>query len=59
MGKLVGDQVADAREQQDLHVQQAQAVAIARDVECRHCGVALDDDARFCGDCGLPVAAPA
>jgi hypothetical protein len=59
MGKLVGDQATDARGQQELLAQQAQAVVIARDAKCHHCGVALDDDARFCGDCGLPVAAPA
>jgi hypothetical protein len=28
----------------------------ARATECRRCGAALPEDARFCPDCGLPVA---
>lgn len=27
-------------------------------VVCRHCGERLDDDARFCGACGTPLADP-
>ena len=59
MGKLVDDQATDARGQQELRAQQAQVIAITRPAECHHCGATLDDDARFCGDCGLPVTTPA
>lgn len=57
MGKLVGGQGGDAHSQPELLAQPAPAIVIARDTECHHCGIVLEADARFCGDCGLPVPA--
>src|SRR4051812_32397384 len=42
-----------------LRARQAEEEDVSADEQCRNCGEALGGDARFCPECGTPVAASA
>lgn len=54
MGKLVGHGTGENPSPQDMFVQRQNA-ALQRQPKCGGCGTVVDDDARFCGECGTPV----
>ncbi len=54
MAKLVGEGTNEQRLTRDTAAQSG-AAAIARAVLCRSCGTGIDDDSKFCVECGTPV----
>jgi hypothetical protein len=54
MDKLIGEGAGERHSPHDMFMQRTNSIT-TQPTQCGSCGVALEDDARFCGECGQPV----